>query len=75
MSDLRERIIVEAEGLTVSKIVWRRFHRPMPGLVERIFNENQGLSERGVILPLGTVFFIPVEKERPADQSRVVRLW
>ncbi|NKX42556.1 hypothetical protein HGG71_13965 [Rhodobacteraceae bacterium R_SAG2] len=34
MDQVIETVTVEGDGLTVSVIVWRRFKRPMPGLVE-----------------------------------------
>lgn len=76
MTETIEPITVETEGVTVSLLVWRRFRRPMPGLVERILDTNPGLAALGDFIPPGTVVNIPV----PAAQKQVsditpVRLW
>jgi hypothetical protein len=39
---LNETVTVETMGMTISRLVWRRFRRPMPGMAERIL----GLSPR-----------------------------
>ena len=75
MNTMTQTVTVEGDALTVSLIVWRRFKRPMPGLVEAILDANPGLADLGPILPLGTVFEMPV----PIAQDHLVldpiRLW
>lgn len=71
-----ESITVTGEGLTVSLLVWRRFRKQMPGLIERVYDVNPGLSKSGAFLPLGAVVLMPV----PPPSSNVVdvepvRLW
>lgn len=75
MSGVVEQVTVEAEGLTLPLIVWRRFRRPMPGLVERTLDLNPGLAALGPVLPLWTTFDLPVETPRPTAVRRNVRLW
>ena len=79
MTDITERVTVEGDGLTISLIVWRRFHRAMPGLVERVYAMNPGLAAHGATLPLGTSFLLPVPAPDPAlDPAQVlapIRLW
>lgn len=76
MPDAIETITVAGYGLTLSKIVWRRFRKPMPGVVEKTLNATPGLSAKGPILPLGTVINLVVPGEAPTTPSRaVVRLW
>lgn len=71
-----ETITVQSEGLTVSRIVWQRFHAPKPGLVERILDINPGLAALGFFLPVGTVFLLPVDPEETKVQSEtVISLW
>ncbi|MBO6885978.1 MAG: tail protein X [Marivita sp.] len=79
MTDITERITVEGDGLTVSLLVWRRFHRAMPGLVERVYAMNPGLAAHGPTLPLGTSFLLLVPAPDPSpDPAQVlapIRLW
>ena len=75
MTDLTEKVTVEGDGLTVSLIVWRRFRRPMPGLVETVYALNYGLADLGPYLPLGTVFMLPIPIPRPAEKLDAIKLW
>lgn len=75
MNEVIERITVEGDGITVSLLVWRRFRRPMPGLVEMILERNPGLAGLGPILPVGTVLEIPVPTPRTPQLLDPIRLW
>lgn len=75
MSEVIERITVEGDGITVSLLVWRRFRRPMPGLVEAILERNPGLAGLAPILPVGTVFELPVPTPRTPQLLDPIRLW
>jgi len=75
MADLTETITVQGEGITVSRLIWRRFHRPMPGLVERVLDMNPGLADLGPYLPLGTKVAIPVPTEGTPDIQPPITLW
>jgi phage tail protein X len=78
MSDVLERIRVDAEFLTVPLIVWKKFGRPMPGLVEDTYSRNPGLSELGPILPVGTEFLMKIEAASVspvAASAEQIRLW
>lgn len=70
-----ETVTVAGDDLTVSLIVWRRFKRPMPGLVEEIYETNRGLADLGPILPVGTIFTIPIPEPAPRQILDPVRLW
>jgi phage tail protein X len=70
-----ETVTVEGEGLTVSLIVWRRFHRSMPGLVEQIHDINPGLADLGETLPVGTAFEMPIPIPRAQQVLDPIRLW
>lgn len=70
-----ETVIVEGDALTVSLIVWRRFHRPMPGLVEQIYDMNPGLADLGQTLPVGTRFEMPIPIPRAQQVLDPIRLW
>ena len=75
MSDVTETVTVAGEGLTVSLIVWRRFHRPMPGLVEEIYDTNPGLADYGQTLPVGITFEMPIPIPREQQFLDPIRLW
>ena len=75
MNDVIERITVQGEFITVSLIIWRRFKRPMPGLVEQILDINPGLGELGAFLPVGTSFDMPVPTPREPAILDPVKLW
>ena len=75
MTPVVETVTIEGELLTVSLIVWRRFKRPMPGLVEAIHDLNPGLADLGSWLPVGTVFAMPIPKPRVPVLLDPIRLW
>jgi phage tail protein X len=75
MSETIETVKVEREGLTLSRIIWRRFKRQVPGLVERVLDVNPGLSALGPTLPVGTVIEIPIPNVRQNPDVTPVRLW
>lgn len=75
MTTMTQTVTVEGDALTLSLIVWRRFKRPMPGLVEAILDTNPWLADLGPILPLGTVFEMPVPIARDHQVLDPIRLW
>ena len=75
MEQVIEKVTVAGDSLTVSLIVWRRFKRAMPGLVDQIYNMNVGLAELGPILPVGTVFDMPIPIPREQQILEPIRLW
>ncbi len=64
MSEIIERITVAGDFITVLLIVWQRFRRPMPGLVEQILDVNPGLVELGAFLLVGATSDMPVPTPR-----------
>lgn len=70
-----ETVIIQGEAITASLLVWRRFRKPMPGLVERVLDINPGLADAGVFLPLGAAVKIPIPVARPAPEVTPIRLW
>jgi len=75
MSEVIERIVVEGDGVTLSLLVWRRFRRPMPGLVETILDRDPGLAALGPLLPVGTAFDLLVPTPRSPQLLDPIRLW
>jgi len=70
-----ELVRVEGDDVTVPLIVWRRFKRPMPGLVERIYDLNPGLADLGPVLPFGTRFSLPVPVDEQVETLKPITLW
>jgi phage tail protein X len=68
-------IKVAGDGVSVDLLVWRKYRRPMPGLVERVLDINPGLAALGPILPVGTLVKLPTVKPPPVPELAVVRLW
>jgi phage tail protein X len=75
MDQVIETVTVEGDGLTVATLVWRRFKRPMPGLVEAIYDLNPGLADLGQTLPVGTSFDMPIPIPREQQVLDPIRLW
>jgi phage tail protein X len=75
MSEVIERITVEGDAITLSLLVWRRFRRPMPGLVETTLDNNPELANLGPVLPVGTVIDLHVPTPREPQLLDPVRLW
>ncbi len=70
-----ETVTVKGDALTVSLIVWRRFHRPMPGLVEQIYDINPGLADFGQTQPVGITFDMPIPIPRAQQVQDPIQLW
>lgn len=75
MSVTYEEYTVKARGFTLSKIIWRRFKKPMIGMHERVLNLNPGLAAKGPELPEGTVIRIPIDPPAKTKTQEVVQLW
>ena len=70
-----ETVTIAGDGLTVSLIVWRRFHQPMPWLVEQVYDLNPGLADLGQSLPVGNRFEMPIPIPRAQQVVDPIRLW
>ncbi|CAN7329900.1 tail protein X [Phyllobacterium sp. LjRoot231] len=75
MSDVYEKVVVAGDNITISLLVWRRFKRPMPGIVEYILDSNPGLARKGPILPVGTEILMPIPSPRPVNKVKPISLW
>lgn len=77
MADDIERIVVSGDRITVPLLIWRRFRRPMPGLVETAFAANPGLADLGIFIPPGTVINIPIPRqaETSTEPQARISLW
>ena len=71
-----EAIVVKGDDITIDLLLWRKFRRRTPGLVERVLALNPGLAGHGAILPIGAVVLIPIDAPNSAPTRRnTVRLW
>ena len=68
-------IKVAGEDISVDLLIWRKYKRPMPGLLEQVLDINPGLAALGPILPIGTVVKFPNVKPPTVTELAVVRLW
>lgn len=66
MADLVERVVVKGDGITLSRLLWRRFQRPVPGQLARTLDANPGLAALGPYIPPGTSVTIPLPGEGDA---------
>lgn len=80
MSEVIEKVTVEGDLVSIPLIVFRRFRRPVSGLVERIYGMNPGLADLGPYPPTGTVFLMPVTDEAGGEAGatetlKPITLW
>lgn len=57
-------VTIGITGLTLSSLVWRKYRRRTPGLVEQALEANPGLADH-LFLPLGMTVRLP-GRHRPA---------
>lgn len=65
-----EKLTVVAEYTTLDLLLWRRFRREVPGLVEDTLRRNPGLAKIGALLPVGMT--IDVQTPAPEPRGRTV---
>lgn len=71
-----ETIMIETDQLTVDHLVWRRFRRKVPGLVEQVLALNPGLAQLGPYLPRGARVVVPIlQPAEPSADLEVITLW
>ena len=75
MTDQIETFVVEQDFTMLDNIIWRRYRRRTPGLVEKTLDLNPGLSDLGPYLPIGTVIRIPLDQPKSVPTLPLVRLW
>jgi phage tail protein X len=69
-----ERYVVASEGMTLSRIVWNRYHGSGSGVVEQTLAANRHLASLPAELPVGTVIDIPVVTSAATSEA-TVSLW
>ena len=72
-----ETLEVTTERTTLDLLLWRRFRREVPGLVEDTLRRNPGLARLGPMLPIGLALQVVVPDPQPQGRSaaRVVTLY
>jgi hypothetical protein len=70
-----ESVTIKGDGITLSLLIWRKFKRPMVGIVERIL-DRQGELAGKVYLDVGDVVQIPIDAPRNVStRPPVIKLW
>lgn len=72
-----ESLTVTSEWTTLDLLLWRRFRREVPGLVEDALSRNPGLARLGSFLPVGLSVTVAVPDPEPRGRAvvRVVSLY
>ncbi len=70
-----ETLVIEGDGVELDRIIWRRYRRRTPGLVEKTYDLNPGLADLGFFLPRGTVIVLPIDTPRTYPKIPLVKLW
>jgi phage tail protein X len=77
MADLPfEYLRVEAEDLTPSQIVWRRYKRPAPQILGKFLDANPHIAPalgEGPFIPFGTVVRIPIDLRLLAGKPQLIQ--
>lgn len=70
-----EIVTVTGEGLTLSRLIWRRFKTRNVGYLEKVLDINPGIAA-APFLPVGAEIVLPVSEDiiKP-DRVQAVRLW
>lgn len=66
-----ETIIVPAERIPLDLLLWRRFKREVPGLVEDTLRRNPGLAAYGVFLPYNTKVLVKTPDPEPRGRAAI----
>jgi phage tail protein X len=81
MIESYETVRIKGEEITPDLLIWRRYKRPAPGVLEAFLAKNpqaHAALRSGPYLAVGEVVFLPIDPDilngRPANVP-VVRLW
>jgi phage tail protein X len=75
MSDDTETYIVSGDRNVIDLLLWRRYHREIPGLLEQTLDMNPGLADYGAFIPSGTKVVLPVAQPTAQTRLKLVKLW
>ncbi|MGI3901223.1 MAG: tail protein X [Janthinobacterium lividum] len=65
-----EVLTVTGKPMPLDLLLYRRFKREVPGLVEATYRQNRGLADLGPVLPLGTAVTVTPPAPAPATPVR-----
>ncbi|MBB4041999.1 phage tail protein X [Microvirga flocculans] len=65
---------VESAFTTLDLLLYRRFGREVPGLVEKTLDRNPGLADHGPYLPIGTQVTVEIPEPATVRPVRLLRL-
>ena len=71
-----ERVTIIDEGVTIARLIWNRFQKPMPGLLGQVYEANPGIAATGPFLAVGSVVLLPIPQQR--EDERIIErvtLW
>lgn len=75
MTDNVEIYVVAGEGMMLDRIIWQRYRRATPGMLERTLDINPGLAAFGPIIPNGTRIALPILPAQTPKVVAVTKLW
>jgi len=61
-----ETVLIQAEDVTADLLIWRRYRRPAPGMLEAMLDANPNLArvhKYGPFLPVGLQVRIPIDPD------------
>jgi len=72
-----ETLTVVAEQTPLDLLLWRRYRREVPGLVEDTLRRNPGLAKIGLLLPVGMTIAVqtPAPELRGRTAVQIVSLY
>ena len=65
-----ETLTVIGRPKPLDLVLFRRFRREVPGLVEATYAQNPGLADLGPLLPRGTKVLVTAPAPAPAKTTR-----
>lgn len=72
---MTETLVVKTERTTLDLLLFRRFKREAPGLVEAVLAANPGLAAMGPYLPVGTSVVVTPPEPETAPARPLVSLY
>lgn len=70
-----EEHTVGSDYITLSMIIWQRWSRHMPGLLELTMETNRDIEDAGTVLPLGTIVRLPIPTRREEEELEAIALF